>query len=447
MKKLLSLVVALMMTMPVFAASHTMNYQAVINNPDGTIAANREIGLKFCFISDSVTLLTEEATVMSNDQGLVEYEIGSSFIHGLKYINWSDPDLKLQVWIDPNGGTAYTSAYSSSIQAVPRALYAEKSGDSAIIDFFNTKLEEVQSLTYQNESDIKKNYDQILYNRDNLTETTARVTSLEYNVKFLNNNVDSIKAASNDGIKIRLDELQNQIYINMDSIASISHKIANLEIGNGNIDKAELDAQLQYLHASIVDNRAVIEQLRQQTLYDLDSIRSQMLTKQEVAAELAHINMLLQKMEDDLKIRIDETVQMLASKVDAEIIDMKIRIEDTAKGLIQDYSAMLMDELDKQKKDLLDMINMYIDKNNAVIADTLEKQNEAITVLSRRLDGIEGTANYANAVAADAFSLAQFHDEYIIDLKKENEELKGEVAALKDIVNVLQQKVEELSNK
>ncbi|MCM1489500.1 MAG: hypothetical protein NC095_01540 [Muribaculum sp.] len=55
---------------------------------------------------------------MSNCKGLVQYEIGSADEFAFAAIDWS-ADLKLQVSVDLNGGTDYTSVYDSTISAVP----------------------------------------------------------------------------------------------------------------------------------------------------------------------------------------------------------------------------------------------------------------------------------------------------------------------------------------
>lgn len=130
MKKLFSLAIALFSALSIWASVNTLNYQAVINTPDGSPAADKEIGIRFSVVNGGNTLVSEETVVKSSADGLVEWQIGSTLSEGLSAVDWSIDGLMLQVAIDLNGGTDYTSVYSSTIQSVPVAMYAERSGDS-----------------------------------------------------------------------------------------------------------------------------------------------------------------------------------------------------------------------------------------------------------------------------------------------------------------------------
>lgn len=130
MKKILSIAVALFSTLSLLASVNTLNYQAVINTPDGTPASDKEIGMRFAVVNGDNILIAEETVVKSSADGLVEWQIGSTLSGGLSAVDWSIDGLMLQVGIDLNGGKDYTSVYSSTIQSVPAAMYAERSGDS-----------------------------------------------------------------------------------------------------------------------------------------------------------------------------------------------------------------------------------------------------------------------------------------------------------------------------
>ena len=130
MKKILSLAVALFSAMGLMASVNTLNYQAVINTPDGSPASEKEIGMCFSIVNGDDILFAEETVVKSSAEGLVEWQVGSTLSGGLSAIDWSVSGLMLQVGIDLNGGRDYSSVYSSTIQSVPVAMYAERSGDT-----------------------------------------------------------------------------------------------------------------------------------------------------------------------------------------------------------------------------------------------------------------------------------------------------------------------------
>ena len=122
MKKFSALALGMLSALPLLAAN-TVNYQAVINNAAGQPAADTEIGLSFTIKDGENKLYSEETVVKSNAKGLVEYAIGSADEDAFAALDWA-ANLTLEVGIDLAGGTDYSSVYSSTIQAVPNALYS-----------------------------------------------------------------------------------------------------------------------------------------------------------------------------------------------------------------------------------------------------------------------------------------------------------------------------------
>ena len=197
-----------------------MNLQAIISNPDGTPAANREIGMKFCIKnSNGSTIFSEEAKVKSNDQGLVEYAIGSSSKDGLSSVDWKlMPNLHLQVWIDLNGGKNYLSAYDSTIQSVPTALYSEKSGDyDNVVAEINDTKKSLEDRIFE----LRANMESLisyLYNTDavldakinELTDDSQSYdTFLKAEIDVLKSKIDNMILTINDltieNIKLKVD--------------------------------------------------------------------------------------------------------------------------------------------------------------------------------------------------------------------------------------------------
>lgn len=123
MKKFI-LPIALLATLPAFANLNTVNYQAVVKDANGALAVDKTVGLKFTILSGETTLYTEEGTTKTGANGLVEWQIGSKNEEGLADINWEAEDVTLEVGIDLNGGTNYSSVYTSTVQSVPAAFYS-----------------------------------------------------------------------------------------------------------------------------------------------------------------------------------------------------------------------------------------------------------------------------------------------------------------------------------
>ena len=506
MKKLLSFVIAVMMAMPIFAANNTMNYQAIITNPDGTPAANREIGMKFSIIADGVTFYTEEYPIMTNDQGLVEHIIGNSSLSGLSNIDWTIPGLYLEVSVDLNGGTNYTTMYHSTIQAVPTAMYAEKSGDtkevweyasnlSAYIDNVYQFAERTQGDVYALQENVNRGLNDLNDKIANLEVGSSE--EIEKDIKELANELESVRFWALDWF----NDLAARIQHNSDSIDTLAREIANLGTGSsGDIDKAELEAKLQYLEASFVDNRALIEELRAklsemstfwvdrseftEEMYRIDNTlaaiqdhtnaaidmiearlkaeldvlqnQTQAVVAEKIAMMETKLNALVEEQQEQTKNLIAQTVALIDSKVDLEVQDLKNRIEDMAKGLIEDYSGLLQNELAKLKEDMTAYVEAYLkeylngymgDVNNSIsdLEMYITKQQADIALTNRRVSDNESRLNVVEGTQTDFHNFMVSNFEEIQVLKQENDDLKNQIADLKDIVNTLQQKVEELS--
>ena len=193
MKKIFSIAVAFLSTLSLLASVNTLNYQAVINTPDGTPASGKEIGMRFAIVNGDNTVIAEETVVKSSADGLVEWQIGSTLDGGLSSVDWSADGLMLQVGIDLNGGKNYTSIYSSSIQSVPSAMYALRSGDSdelrIMIDNLNAKTNADLASLYTIVESLKA---QCQYNSDTATTITSELTNLMSMVNELRGYTDMI---------------------------------------------------------------------------------------------------------------------------------------------------------------------------------------------------------------------------------------------------------------
>lgn len=167
MNKFNTLALALLSSLSMSAALNTMNYQAVINNTEGKPASDTPVGLRFSIVDGENILFTEETVVKSDANGMVQWQIGSSSPEGLEGIDWGTGRLSLQVGVDLDGGTDYTSVYTSTLQSVPTAMYAVKSGDSENIirDVYDNRarIEELRFDTYDGMEGLRKELETLIF--------------------------------------------------------------------------------------------------------------------------------------------------------------------------------------------------------------------------------------------------------------------------------------------
>lgn len=225
MKNLLTIIAALLLSIPAFAATDAMNYQAVVYNTDGTPAANKTIGLSFAILNGDVQVYSETATAQSDANGLVRHAI-----KGIDGIDWSGSTYWLKVGIDPKGGSNYSILTQSEIMSVPTAAFAKKSGDS----------DELRNLIYDNEArtnalmiDMYSNYDKI---DDSLKSLSNELEYSEEKTRHLIN-ASLVDYATIPYVDSLIYELKDYIY-NMD---------------NGGVDKADLEKQLDLVKVWVME--------------------------------------------------------------------------------------------------------------------------------------------------------------------------------------------------
>lgn len=132
MRKILVLIILLIGTKLFPQAPQKISYQAVARDGSGNIVTT-SIGIKFQIYQGSISgsLVYEEThTATPSSAGIFTVHIGGgSVVTGnFSTINWGISSYFLQVSIDPNGGTSYTTVGTNQFVSVPFALYAEKAG-------------------------------------------------------------------------------------------------------------------------------------------------------------------------------------------------------------------------------------------------------------------------------------------------------------------------------
>lgn len=106
-----------------------INYQAVARDASGTVLGNQNISTRFTVRSNSGTgtiVYQETKSVTTNQFGLFTHEVGkgSPTQGNFSSINWKSADMYLEVEIDAQGGTNYSSLGASQMLSVPYALSA-----------------------------------------------------------------------------------------------------------------------------------------------------------------------------------------------------------------------------------------------------------------------------------------------------------------------------------
>jgi len=127
MKKTLSIVAGLLLTMSVFAqAPEKMSYQAVIRNTSNNLVTTT-VGMKISILQATATgtaVYVETQNPTPNTNGLVSIEIGGgSVVSGtMAGINWENGPYFIKTETDIDNNTSYDVTSTSQLLSTPYAL-------------------------------------------------------------------------------------------------------------------------------------------------------------------------------------------------------------------------------------------------------------------------------------------------------------------------------------
>lgn len=107
-----------------------LNYQGIARTASGSPIANQAISIRLSIREGSVSgpaFYTETHNIITNNFGLYSLYIGNGAVlsGNMSTISWGGSKKFLEVEIDPNGGTNYTSLGAQQLVSVPYALYAD----------------------------------------------------------------------------------------------------------------------------------------------------------------------------------------------------------------------------------------------------------------------------------------------------------------------------------
>ena len=246
MRKFLILVLFIICSLAVLHSRHTINYQAVVCNHDGYVLRESPVGMQFRILEDNKEVYREEVVVRTTEQGLINYQIGSSGFELLS-IDWSADDLKLEVSLDLNGGNDYSSVIVSEIAATPLALTAIRSldGEENAANIINLQL--LADSLCQSMGNLSNRFDNFEFDTDSLFRS---INSLSFSLASLEEEIDTLNLKS-DYISLSLDSLGlavDTLGISVDSIAgNLRTELDSLKVRIDSLERriAELPQELE----------------------------------------------------------------------------------------------------------------------------------------------------------------------------------------------------------
>lgn len=132
-------------------AKDAINYQAVIRQNDGKIAANQKLDVEITIVnsldSSSNILYQEVHHLQTNDLGVINLKIGlgETVVGDFDMINWGNGPLYVRVGVDLNSRNNFVTIGVSQILYVPYALYSKKSKELDIANMSDTFIADLAS--------------------------------------------------------------------------------------------------------------------------------------------------------------------------------------------------------------------------------------------------------------------------------------------------------------
>lgn len=125
MKKSITLIIALLITIANFAQGRAINYKAVVKDGSGNLVAGQTIDVRFNILNDASTSVYQEThspTTDANGIIIVNIGYGNDTTGNFFTIDWESDFYSLQTEIDLEQDGDYDLLESTSFQAVPYAL-------------------------------------------------------------------------------------------------------------------------------------------------------------------------------------------------------------------------------------------------------------------------------------------------------------------------------------
>ncbi len=109
----------------------SISYQSVIRDNGGALLVNHEIGLRLNIhnlTASGAVIYQETQNATTNQFGLIQIAIGqgSATIGSFSEINWGVGAKFIEIQVDPNGGSNYSSMGTTQLLNVPYSLHANE---------------------------------------------------------------------------------------------------------------------------------------------------------------------------------------------------------------------------------------------------------------------------------------------------------------------------------
>ena len=144
MKKIITLIAAVVLTASVFAqAPEKMSYQLVVRD-NNKLLISTSVGMQISILQGSskgTAVYVETQTPSTNANGLVSIKIGNGTVVSGDFttIDWTNGPYYIQTETDPTGGTSYSITSTSRLISVPYAINT-KSKVSKTFQNYNWKV-------------------------------------------------------------------------------------------------------------------------------------------------------------------------------------------------------------------------------------------------------------------------------------------------------------------
>jgi hypothetical protein len=114
-------------------APSSFSYQSILRDNQGSVLVNTSVVFRISIISGSengTSVYSELHSAITNENGLVSLELGNGDIMfgSFNTIDWSTGNYFVRVEVDYNLDSAYDLDYTTKLNSVPFAMYAQSAG-------------------------------------------------------------------------------------------------------------------------------------------------------------------------------------------------------------------------------------------------------------------------------------------------------------------------------
>lgn len=163
MKIQISLILVLFAFSSAYSQTPTaFKYQAIARDAEGLTLSQQNLGFEISILEGDVmgsVIYTEIHIVTSNENGLVNLEIGSGAVTegGFSEINWGSNSHFLQVSMDADGGDSYQLMGTSQLLSVPYSLVSNQTLNVPEDIYINSVTSETSTTTNLEANSVNSN--------------------------------------------------------------------------------------------------------------------------------------------------------------------------------------------------------------------------------------------------------------------------------------------------